>query len=265
MLTVIVVGSIVSTALLWNEQRKTASALALAQDEQRKAEQKAEEAKAITDFLVKDLLGSVDPKKAKGRKVTVDEVLANAEAKIDTAFKDKPLTEAAIRNTLARVIVHLRPLHGCQVSCRAGQRTSHRPSWCRARRHSRGHKRPRHRARQQGELEEARKLNEQVLEAQQRILGPDHPNTLTTMNRLGSNLQDQGELEKARKLLEQVLEARRRILGPDNEATLPSMTNLAIVLWKQRKVRGGPQALRRVPGGTPARPRARSSRTHARR
>ena len=57
----VVVGSIVSAALLWSEQRKTASALALAQDEQRKAEQKAEEAKAISDFLVKDLLGSAWP------------------------------------------------------------------------------------------------------------------------------------------------------------------------------------------------------------
>jgi hypothetical protein len=37
----------------------------------------------------------------------------------------------------------------------------------------------------QGKWKEAEMLQAQVLEIKQRILGPEHPNTLTSMNNLG--------------------------------------------------------------------------------
>ena len=230
LLAVVVVGSIVSAALLWNEQRKTASALALAQDERETAEQKAEEAKAITDFLVKDLLGSVDPRKAKGRKVTVDEVLANAEAKIDTAFGDEPLTEAAIRQTMARVLWRLGTVRARSHAERARELYfAHRGAQhvdtigstqlLAVVLHS------------QGELTEARKLAEFALAAYRQIRGPEHADTLKTMNLLACVLSHQQKHEEARQLHEQVVDTRLRILGPENEATLTSMLNLGSELW----------------------------------
>ena len=79
----------------------------------------------------------------------------------------------------------------------------------------------------QGKFDEARKLHEQTLEIRRRILGPEHPDTLWSMNNLAIVLGEQGKHDEARKLLEQTLEIRRRILGPEHPDTLESMHNLA--------------------------------------
>ena len=232
-LAVIAVGSMVSTALLWNEQRNTVSALALAEENLKAAGQNAQETKAIIDFLVKDLLGSADPARAKGRKVTVDEVLANAEAKVNTAFEDTPLLEAAIRQTLGRVFVRLgryadarshavrsRELGIALLGAQHVQTLTATSDLANV-------------LLKLGEEQEAHKLFKQVLEAKQRILGPDHPDTLGSMTNLATVLSKQGKTEEARGLFEESLEAHRRILGPDHLSTLHSMCNLANVLSEQ--------------------------------
>ena len=82
----------------------------------------------------------------------------------------------------------------------------------------------------QGKLEEARKLKEQVLENRRRVLGDEHPDTLNSMNSLGWLFLQQGKLEEARKLYEEVLENRRRVLGDEHPHTLRSMNQLAWTL-----------------------------------
>jgi hypothetical protein len=64
-----------------------------------------------------------------------------------------------------------------------------------------------------GDLAGARKLQEQVLEAMARLMGKEHPDTLTSMNNLALTLYAQRDLAGARKLQEQVLEAKARLLG----------------------------------------------------
>jgi tetratricopeptide (TPR) repeat protein len=71
------------------------------------------------------------------------------------------------------------------------------------------------------------------LAAAQRVLGPDHPNTLAAMNNLAATLSDQGELNRARELQEQVLHTAQRLLGPDHPNTLAAMNNLAATLSDQ--------------------------------
>ncbi len=63
-----------------------------------------------------------------------------------------------------------------------------------------------------------------------RLLGKEHPNTLTSMNNLAQTLYAQGDLAGARKLQEQVLEAMTRLLGKEHPNTLTSMLNLAQML-----------------------------------
>jgi len=69
-----------------------------------------------------------------------------------------------------------------------------------------------------------------VLEARRRTLGPEHPDTLTSLNNLALTLRAQGDLSRARALHEEELEICRRILGPEHPDTLISMCNLAITL-----------------------------------
>jgi tetratricopeptide (TPR) repeat protein len=85
----------------------------------------------------------------------------------------------------------------------------------------------------QGDHVGARRLEERVLEVKTRVLGAEHPNTLTAMSNLASTLKAQGDHAGARRLQERVLEARTRLLGTEHEDTLTSMNNLASTLRAQ--------------------------------
>ena len=60
--------------------------------------------------------------------------------------------------------------------------------------------------RAQGRTGDAARLHEEVLEKSRRILGDDHPDTLTTMNNLAETYRAQGRTGDAAKLHEEVLE-----------------------------------------------------------
>ena len=70
-------------------------------------------------------------------------------------------------------------------------------------------------------------LYEQTLADRERVLGPDHPDTLTSRNNLAYAYQAAGRLEQAIPLYEQTLADRERVLGPDHPDTLSSRNNLA--------------------------------------
>ena len=59
------------------------------------------------------------------------------------------------------------------------------------------------------------------------VLGPHHPDTLTSRNSLAGSYRDAGRLDKAIALYEQILEDSIRVLGPDHPGTLTSRFNLA--------------------------------------
>ncbi|CAG1963156.1 unnamed protein product, partial [Fusarium graminearum] len=65
------------------------------------------------------------------------------------------------------------------------------------------------------------------METSKEKLGPDHPDTLTSMANLASTFWNQGRWEEAEKLEVEVMEARKEKLGPDHPDTLTSMANLA--------------------------------------
>jgi tetratricopeptide (TPR) repeat protein len=61
----------------------------------------------------------------------------------------------------------------------------------------------------------------------ERVLGPDHPSTLTTRNNLAYAYRAAGRAAEAIPLHEQTLAAREQALGPDHPSTLTSRNNLA--------------------------------------
>jgi hypothetical protein len=98
----------------------------------------------------------------------------------------------------------------------------------------------------QGDLAGARRLQEQVLKARRRVLGEEHPNTLTAKGNLAVTLAEQGDLAGARPLQEQVLKARRRVLGEEHPDTLSAMNNLAVTLRRQGDLAGARQLQEQV-------------------
>jgi hypothetical protein len=70
-------------------------------------------------------------------------------------------------------------------------------------------------------------LGERLTADQARLLGPDHPDTLTSRDNLAAAYQAAGRTTEAITLYEQAFAARERTLGPDHPDTLTSRDNLA--------------------------------------
>ena len=78
-----------------------------------------------------------------------------------------------------------------------------------------------------GRLTEAITLNVQLLTDRIRVLGEDHPDTLTSRNNLAYAYESAGRLDEAITLNVQLLTDSIRILGPDHPDTLTILNNLA--------------------------------------
>jgi hypothetical protein len=72
----------------------------------------------------------------------------------------------------------------------------------------------------QGSLEEARLLHVEALEVSRRVLGSDHPSTLTFMLNLGVVLSKLNDGEAAAALLRECFDCRQRMLGQNHPHTM---------------------------------------------
>ncbi|KAH8707092.1 kinesin light chain, partial [Phaeosphaeriaceae sp. PMI808] len=77
----------------------------------------------------------------------------------------------------------------------------------------------------------------QVMETSSRVLGEDHPHTLSTMANLASTFWNQGRWKEAEELFVQVIETSSRgggrVLGEEHPDTLTSIHTLAFTLKRQ--------------------------------
>ncbi|MHC4088889.1 MAG: tetratricopeptide repeat protein [Planctomycetota bacterium] len=75
-----------------------------------------------------------------------------------------------------------------------------------------------------------------ALETNRRVLGDEHPQTLSSMHELGLLLKTQGKMSEAEPLYRQALEGRRRVLGEEHRETLETQHNLALLLKARGKL-----------------------------
>lgn len=75
-------------------------------------------------------------------------------------------------------------------------------------------------------LGEAREIFRAVLTDRRRVLGPEHPRTLTTLHELAWIAACRGETAEAESSYSTVLNQRRRILGEDHPETLATQKAL---------------------------------------
>ncbi len=71
-------------------------------------------------------------------------------------------------------------------------------------------------------------VGECLLHDAERVLGPEHPDTLASRDNLAVAYQDAGRAAEAIPLHQQALAAFERVLGPDHPDTLASRNNLAV-------------------------------------
>jgi tetratricopeptide (TPR) repeat protein len=85
------------------------------------------------------------------------------------------------------------------------------------------------------QFEQAEPLLHRALDIHERVLGPDHPDTATSLNALASLYDDQGKYKQAEPLFQRALDIRERVLGPDAPYTAQSLNALALLYKKQGK------------------------------
>ncbi len=202
------------------------------------AHQQADEAVAVAlavnDFLQHDLLGEAAPdKNDRDKKVTVEEVLGRAAARIPGKFEQQPLVEAAIRNAIGQAYRAL------------GDYTAAQPHLERALEVNRRVLGEEHQNTLdsmdrlaalyvfQHELAKAEPLIAKAVETQRRVLAEEHPNTLTSMDVLASVYKGQGQLAKAEQLWVSAIESSRRVLGEEDPRTAGLIANLAALYLDQ--------------------------------
>jgi hypothetical protein len=88
-----------------------------------------------------------------------------------------------------------------------------------------------------GRWKEAERLQGLVTRIHKRVLGEDHPSTLTSMLNLAYIYWSLGRQEEAEELEMQVMEMMKRVLGDDHPDTLTSMSNLALTFSSQGRLK----------------------------
>ena len=84
-----------------------------------------------------------------------------------------------------------------------------------------------------GDWKNAEQLEVKVMEMMQKVLGAEHPQTLTSMGNMASTYHDQGRWNEAEQLEVKVMEMRKKLLGAEHPQTLTTMGNLASTYCNQ--------------------------------
>ncbi|KJZ71092.1 hypothetical protein HIM_09511 [Hirsutella minnesotensis 3608] len=81
-----------------------------------------------------------------------------------------------------------------------------------------------------GKYHEAEQMHRQALDLREKVLGKEHPATLSSMNNLAVVLKSLGKYEEAERLHRQEWKLSEKLLGKEHPSTLIIMNNLAVVL-----------------------------------
>ena len=202
-----------------------------------KAKEEAAIATAVNDFLRNDLLAEAAPdKNARAKKVTVEEVLGRAAARIAGKFAQQPRVEAAIRQTIGDTYRALGDYPAAQPHLERAWELGRRvlgeehPDTLDV------HEQP------GGAVPWTRASSPRPSRSSSRrwksaaaSWGRSTPTRSTSMNNLAMLYQDQGQFAQAEPLLVKALEVSRRVLGEEHPDTLTAMNNLAVLYLDQGK------------------------------
>ena len=100
-----------------------------------------------------------------------------------------------------------------------------------------------------GRYDESVALAERALETRRRLLGDEHPDTLLSVNNMGSILEYKGDLAKAEAFYREAVEKNRRVRGADDPETLRTTGNLGNFLRGQGKLAEAEPLLREALDG----------------
>jgi tetratricopeptide (TPR) repeat protein len=221
-------------------ERAATMARNLAVAETQRADTKAAVANAVDDFLTNDLLAQAgadaqaQPNIRPDPDLKVRTALDRAAARLAGKFRTQPLIEASIRQTIGNAYTQLGLYPEAQKHLERalelqlrtlGQNDSETLNTmydlaCNLYRYQR-------------EYARAEGLFRKVLQTRRHVLGPEHPLTLETMNKLADLYRYERKYTEAQLLFSQALPEFRRTLGESHPWTLDTMNNQAILYEKR--------------------------------
>jgi len=223
---VLIAGVIVST---WEAVRARKARI--------EAERQSEIARAVNDFLQKDLLAQASAynQSKPDPNMKVRTALDRAAQNIAGKFNQQPAVESAIRETVGTTYTDL----GLYAEGRKQLERAvelDKQVW--------GPKNPKtietmlHLAETEelgGQYTDAEALAKQALDLSRRVLGPESMLTLKIMNRITSICDELGTYPEGEALGTQAVEISERVNGPEAVETLDSMYFLAIMYYEEGK------------------------------
>ena len=84
-----------------------------------------------------------------------------------------------------------------------------------------------------GDYAKAEPLFEQALQIRKQVLGPEHPDTASSLNNLALLNVRIGDYAKAEPLLQQALQIFKKVLGPEHPETATALSNLAGLYYER--------------------------------
>ena len=220
-----------------NQNRKLDRQRRAAEDEgnravkaEKLARKKEAEARAILDFFEENVLSATRPEgqdRGLGKEVTIRKALDAAEPRIAETFRDQPLAEASIRDTLGQTyyflgewglaIVQLersRQLRRDELGLSSDDTLKTMNHLARAYQDA-------------GRLDVAVALYQKTLELRKVYFGAVHRDTLAVRNNLALAHQQAEQFTESLSLLEETVSLQKAMIGVDDPETLISMNNLA--------------------------------------
>ena len=98
----------------------------------------------------------------------------------------------------------------------------------------------------EGHDADAESLERGALERERRVLGPEAPLTLETMDHLVVIEEEEGRNGEAEQLAQQVMQIAARTLGPEHDTTLSATNHFARALWYQARYAQAEQQFRKL-------------------
>ncbi|MCZ6834923.1 MAG: tetratricopeptide repeat protein, partial [Planctomycetota bacterium] len=197
----------------------------LSLEAQELAVHEATRANTINDFL-KNMLTSIDPRRAQGREVTVRDLLDEVSENVDVVAPDDPELEADLRATIGMTYYQLGHFKEAESQHRVAAEL---------RRINLGEEHALTLTSKidlalilnsLGRQNEAERLMRKLLEVVPVTLGPMHVQTLRLQNSLAWLLRNTGRVKEAEPLFRLCVEGYEQSFGEANLMTLKCMTNL---------------------------------------
>jgi serine/threonine protein kinase/tetratricopeptide (TPR) repeat protein len=202
-----------------------------AKSNEAKAQQSEADTKAVLEFFQDKVLSAGRPKDQAGGlgiDVKLIDAVNQAREKIGDAFKDRPVVEAAIRETLGMTYRYLgdyrqavRQHERALALFEAKLGPDHHGTLASRNNLTNAY----HDA---GRIADAIRLLEQTLKQTEAEVGSDHPDALSCRNNLATAYWVAGRTTEAIRLHEQILERRENKCGIDHPDALQSRNNLAV-------------------------------------